>query len=125
MPTNETAIRNKMLQSLLDEYLATSTVSTLIVETAANSAIAILEMSSAAFASASGGVSSAAAITQEDSALITATAGQVVAYAPGGSTKMQTFTVGTAGTEFTVGDLAITAGDVVKCTALTFTYPAS
>ena len=124
MATLETVMRNAFLQGGIDELIASGTVSTLVFETAGDVEVATCLFSSSAFASASAGVSTAAAITDDSSA----TGGTVehVSFYNSTPTKLLEATIATDTTQdFTISSLDIGVGDTVGCSSLTITVPAS
>jgi hypothetical protein len=124
MATAADVYRDIGLQAMLDRLIASGTVSTLVFETTGGTVIATCFFSSSAFASAAAGVSSAAAITADTSA-IAGTIEQVNVKDPGG-TSMLVCTIATDTTQdFTLPALDISDGDTVGCTSLTFTFPAT
>jgi len=88
-----------------------------------NTLLAELTMNADAFPSASGGVLTANAITQDSSADNTGTATWFRLLKSDGTTVLIDGSVGTSGADLNLNSVALTAGGTVSVTSLTFTLP--
>jgi hypothetical protein len=84
--------------------------------------LATLTFSATAFGSASNGVATAAAITDDSSADATSTA-TWARIASGGGTTIMDVTVGTSGEDINFNTASFVTGATVSITALTYTQP--
>lgn len=129
MKTSE-ARRNDMLDTLTanadNGYLRiyTGSIPTAPEESAAGTLLAELRLGATAFAAATGGVATANAITAEDSALDTGTAGWFRVLASDGTTALWDGTCGTSGADLNLTNISIESGDEVTVDAFTVTFPA-
>jgi hypothetical protein len=121
--THTTTFRNQVADLIGDACDSGKLVFRITGSTAnaVSTAVATLTLNAAAFPAASGGTITAAAITSDTNA-----AGGTIAFATietSGSVVKAHCTVGTAGDaiNITSGGLAVTAGDTVSCSALTYT----
>ena len=89
-----------------------------------NTLLAQLTMSATAFGSASSGVATAAAITQDSSADATGTATFFRVLSGGGTVVMQG-EVGTSGSDLNLNSTAISAGAAVSVSSFTYTQSGS
>lgn len=95
-------------------------------ETAASGTLlAELRFNATAFGSASAGVITANAITQDSSADNTGTAGYYRALQSNGTTALWDGTCGTAGADLNLNSTSISAGVIVQITSLTVTLAQS
>ena len=118
-----TAARNAMCDAFVDLIDAGSSAGTLQFQTSADAEVATLTFSDPAFGNASSGTATASAITSDTNAT-----GGTIAKArlfDSNSTEVVELTVGTSGAEINLSALAVTAGDTVAVSLLTFTMPAS
>ena len=96
---------------------------TAVFETSADAEVGTCTFGATAFGSASSGVATANAITK-DSDAAGGTIEHVTLYTSAAA-KVMECTCGTSGAEFTIGSLAINAGDEIDITELKLTMPAS
>ena len=125
-----TAVRDSMCDALVDALDAGSAGGTLEIYSAAEAAqLAILTFSATAFGSSSSGTATAAAITDETSAVASGTAAEFIASSSNAAdTPLTTVfkgTVGTSGEDINFNTVGITSGDTVSVTSMTITMPAA
>lgn len=89
----------------------------------AQTLLAELTMNAAAFPPASGGVLTAATITDDSSANATGTASWFRLLKSDGTTVLMDGTVGTSGGDLNLDDVSITSGATVSVTSFTITMP--
>ena len=123
MATLETAVRNAACNAVVDAVDGGAAAGTLVPETSGDADVATLTFSDPAFGNATGGVSTASAITSDTNAT-GGTIAQVSFYTSTGL-KILEATAATSGAEFTFSSLSVGGGDTVSVSACTVTMPAS
>jgi hypothetical protein len=88
-----------------------------------NTLLATLTMGSTAFASASGGVLTANAITSDSSADATGTASFARLWESDGTTPIEDYSVGVGSGEVQLNTLSIVEAAVISCSSMTITFP--
>jgi hypothetical protein len=122
--THPTAIRSGIADYVVDQLDLNTPPAKLVLQTSGGTAVATLTFSNPAFGSASSGVATASAITQDSSA-----AGGTAAKAElrqGGATPVVLCSVSATGGggDIQLNNATITAGQTVSITSLTYTAPA-
>lgn len=92
-------------------------------DAASGTLLAELRFGATAFDAASGGIAAANAITAEDSAPDTGTAGWFRVFASDGTTALWDGSVGTSGADMNINSLAIVTGDEVSISGFTVIFP--
>ena len=123
MATHPVAIRNGIVDFVVDQLDVGSTNPTgrFIFQTSSAAEVATLNFSATAFGSASSGVATANAITDDTNAT-GGTTDRCILVSRDETTIIQG-TVGTSGTDIIISNTSISAGDTVRITSLTYTGP--
>jgi hypothetical protein len=119
-----TAARNALCDTLVDLIDVGGAGTIKFYTSAFGTLLGTLTFSATAFGSASVGVATAAAITQDVSADANGTA-VVCRIANGSGTTIWEGTVGTSGADFNFNTNVFTAGDAISVTSYTVTMPAA
>lgn len=123
MPILETSARNGACNAVVDLIDAGTAAGTFVVQTSGDVEIATLTFSDPAFGNAATGTATASAITQDSSAT-GGTAAQASAF-DSAATKVIEFSVAATGADVSITSVTIAASEVVTCSSLTVTMPAS